>query len=169
KVPFKQTAETYYNAEVAGIDVFNPQSVNIINNWIEQQTQGLIRDMLDKIPPDAVMYLVNAIYYKADWRYQFDAKKTKREPFYITENEQVQVDMMSLGEAGTIKAYHAGNFNYLEIPYSTGQYSMGVLLPNGHDIQAVEEAFTAENLALWRTQASERNIILKMPKFKLKQ
>src|SRR5690606_18201538 len=73
KVPFKQTAESYYNAEVAGIDVFNPQSVNIINNWIEQQTQGLIRDMLDKIPPDAVMYLVNAIYYKADWRYQFDA------------------------------------------------------------------------------------------------
>lgn len=169
KVPFRETAETYYKAEVAGIDVFNPQSVNIINNWIDQQTQGLIRDMLDQIPPDAVMYLVNAIYFKADWKYQFDSKKTKKEAFYVSPGKEVQVDMMSLGEPSTIKAYPTGDFNYLEIPYSTGQYSMGILLPDGHDIQAVEEEITAENLAHWQNQAAERNIILKMPKFKLKQ
>lgn len=169
KVPFKAMAEEYYNAEVAGIDVRDPKSVGIINDWIEQQTQGLIKDMLDKIPSNAVMYLVNAIYYKADWKYQFDPANTKKEPFYVSPERQVQVDMMSFKEAGTVKAFTGQGFQYLEIPYSTGQYSMGVLLPNGHDLVEVEDQFTAENLTLWRNQAVEHNVILKMPKFKLKQ
>ena len=169
KVPFKAVAEEYYNAEIAGIDVFDPRSVDIINGWIEQQTQGLIKDMLDQIPPDAVMYLVNAIYYKADWKYRFDPAQTQKEPFYISPERQVPVDMMSFKEAGTIKIFREHAFHYLEIPYSTGQYSMGVLLPNGHDLAEVEDQFTAENLSIWRNQAVEQNVILKMPKFKLKQ
>ena len=169
KVPFRTMAEEYYKAEVAGIDVFDPKSVNIINQWIEQQTQGLIKDMVDQIPPNAVMYLVNAIYYKADWKYQFDLEKTKKEPFHISPERQVQVDMMSFKEAGTIKAFQGQGFQYLEIPYSTGQYSMGVLLPDGYDLSEVEEQFSSENLALWRSQAMEHNVLLKMPKFKLKQ
>src|SRR5690554_5789532 len=87
KVSFRTMAEKYYNAEVAGIDVFNPRSVDIINGWIERQTKGLIKDMLDRIPPDAVMYLVNAIYYKADWKYQFDPEKTQKEPFYVSSGQ----------------------------------------------------------------------------------
>src|SRR5690606_13700258 len=72
-------------------------------------------------------------------------------------------------EAGTIKAFQGQGFQYLEIPYSTGQYSMGVMLPDGYDLAGVEEQFTAENLALWRSQAMEHNVLLKMPKFKIRQ
>lgn len=169
KVPFKTMAEEYYKAEVAGIDVFNPKSVDIINGWIEQQTQGLIKDMLDQIPPDAVMYLVNAIYYKADWKYRFDPAKTQQEPFHISPGRQVQVDMMSLKEAGTLKAFQGQGYQYLEIPYSTGQYSMGILLPEAGDLAAVADQFTSENLATWRRQAREVSLILKMPKFRLRQ
>jgi serine protease inhibitor len=169
KVPFRAIAEEYYKAEVAGIDVLNPKSVDIINSWIERQTQGLIKDMLDQIPPDAVMYLVNAIYYKADWKYQFDPAKTQEEPFHISPERQVSVDMMSLKEAGTVRAFQGAGFQYLEVPYSTGQYSMGVLLPDGYDLGAVEDQFTSDNLATWRSQSREASVILKMPKFKLKQ
>jgi serine protease inhibitor len=169
KVPFKVLAEEYYKAEVAGIDVFDPKSVDIINGWIEDRTQGLIKDMLDRIPPDAVMYLVNAIYYKADWRYQFDPAKTQKEPFHISPEREVSADMMSLKEAGTVKSFQGQGFRYLEIPYSTGQYSMGVLLPDGYDLSTVEGQFTSDNLHAWRNHAQERSVILKMPKFKLKQ
>src|SRR5690606_11761291 len=133
--------EEYYKAEAAGIDVFDPKSVDVINQWIEQQTEGLIKDMLDQIPPDAVMYLVNAIYYKADWKYQFDAEKTQKEPFHISPERLVQVDMMSFREAGSIKAFQGQGFQYLEIPYSTGQYLMGVLLPDDYELAGVEEQF----------------------------
>lgn len=169
KVPFKAVAEEFYDAKVAGIDVFDPKSVDIINQWIERQTEGLIKDMLDQIRPDAVMYLVNAIYYKADWRFQFDPKKTIKAPFHIAADRQVQVDMMSFMEAGTIQSYRGEDYQYLEIPYSTGQYSMGVLIPDGYDLSAVEKDFTLENLERWRSQSVEQNVILKMPKFKLKQ
>ena len=169
KVPFRAMAEEYYNAEVAGIDVLNPTSVDIINGWIEQQTHGLIKDMLDKVPSDAVMYLVNAIYYKADWKYQFDQSKTTEEPFYISPEQSVPMDMMSVKEAATVRAFQGQGFQYLEIPYSTGQYSMGVLLPDRFDLSAVEEQFTYDNLQAWRNHAQERSVILKMPKFRLKQ
>lgn len=169
KIPFKSMAEEFYGARVAGIDVFDPKSVNVINDWIEMQTEGLIKDMLDRIPADAVMYLVNAIYYKADWRTQFDPAKTTKAPFYVAADRQVQVDMMSFKEAGTIKSYRGEDYQYLEIPYSTGQYSMGVLLSDGYDLSAVEKDFTLENLEKWRSQSVEHNVVLKMPKFKLKQ
>src|SRR5690606_7658297 len=147
---FKKLSEQFYNAEVAGIDVADPKSVRIINDWIENQTKGRIKDMLDQVPADAVMYLVNAIYYKADWRYPFDAAKTAKEAFLIW-----------------IFEYYV--FQYIDIPYSTGQYSMGILLPHDYDLSVVEDHLTSDNLSLWRSQAVEQNMILKMPKFKLKQ
>ena len=169
KAAFRQVLEDYYKAEVAGIDMFDPKSVDIINGWIERNTEGLIKDMLDRIPPDAVMYLVNAIYYKADWKYRFDAGETKKELFYIAPDKKVEVDMMSLGKGAEMKFYAGDTYNYLEIPYSTGQYSMGVVLPNGHNMEEIEGEVTLENLNLWRDQAQETNLLLKMPKFKLRE
>jgi len=169
KAPFRTMAENYYEAEVAGINVFDPKSVSIINGWIEQKTQGLIKDMLDQIPPDAVMYLVNAIYYKADWKYQFHPEKTQKEPFYISPEQKVVVDMMSVKETATVRVFQGQGFRYVEIPYSTGQYSMGVLLPEGYGLEEIEEQFSSANLATWRSQAVDDNVVLKMPKFKLKQ
>src|SRR5690606_23731810 len=166
---FKKLSEQFYNAEVAGIDVADPKSVRIINDWIENQTQGRIKNMLDQIPADAVMYLVNAIYYKADWRYPFDAAKTAKEAFHTSAHQHVSVDMMTLKEVAPIRIFQNDVFQYIDIPYSTGQYSMCVLLPHDYDLSVVEDHFTSGNLSLWRSQAVEQNIILKMPKFKLKQ
>jgi serpin B len=169
QVPFRQTAIDYYDAEIAGLEMLDPQSVNIINDWIEKQTEGLIQDMLDRIPPDAVMYLVNAIYFKADWKYQFEAKNTKKEPFYLTPGQSVQVDMMDLGNASTFKVNFSNGFYYLEIPYSTGQYSMGVLYHPDGKIDQVANLVNWENLQNWRNSSNETNLILRMPKFKLRQ
>jgi len=167
--PFKQTARDYYNAEIAGLDMLNPNSVNIINNWIAQQTNNLIRDMLDEIPSNAVMYLVNAIYFKADWKYQFDASKTKKEPFYPSPGKTVQVDMMDLDQRATFRSYFGQNYRYFEIPYSTGQYSMGILYAPDGNLDQVSGFLNFQNLEMWRKDAQEANFILKMPKFKLRQ
>jgi len=168
KVPFKDTAREYYNAEIAGLDIHNPNSVNIINNWIAQKTNNLIKDMLDGIPSNAVMYLVNAIYYKADWKYQFDASKTKKEKFYISPVNDVQVDMMTTDKATAYKTYQGNDYLYFEIPYSTGQYSMGILYNQQGDFDQISQYLNLGNLEMWRQNAQERNFILKMPKFKMK-
>ncbi|HSI76365.1 MAG TPA: serpin family protein [Lunatimonas sp.] len=167
--PFKETAEKHFRAVVDPLDMSHPQSVNIINNWIENQTQGIIKDMLDFIPGNALMYLVNAIYFKGDWKYQFPANKTAKEPFFVTPTQQIEVDMMQLGKAAAFRYYSDGELQYIEIPYSTGQYNMGILTGSDHNLDARIESFTFENLENWRTSASAANFILKMPKFKMKQ
>lgn len=169
QVPFRQTAQDYFGAEIAGLEMLDPQSVNIINDWIEKQTNHLIQDMLDYIPPDAVMYLVNAIYFKGDWQYQFDPQKTKKEPFHTAPGQSIQVDMMDLGNASTFSINSSNSFYYLEIPYSTGQYSMGVLYHPEGKIDQVASLLNWENLQAWRKNSMKSNLILKMPRFKLRQ
>lgn len=167
--PFKEAAEKHYRAVVDPLDMSNPQSVNIINNWIENQTQGIIKDMLDNIPANAVMYLVNAIYFKGDWKYQFPTNKTAKEPFFVTPTQQIEVDMMQLEKAAAFRYYSDEELQYIEIPYSTGQYNMGILTGFDHDLDTHMESLTFDNLEKWRASASEINFILKMPKFKMKQ
>jgi len=169
KTPFRETAQQYYGAEIAPLDMQDPNSVNVINNWIEQRTNNLIKEMLDNIPGNAVMYLVNAIYFKADWKYQFVASKTQRKPFYPAAGKTVQVDMMDLEKAASFKIYRDNEMTYLEIPYSSGQYTMGVLLNRDGEIDKAAEKLTVENLANWKANSRESNLILKMPKFKLRQ
>ncbi|WP_194973255.1 serpin family protein [Aquiflexum lacus] len=168
QVPFKDTAREYYNAEIAGLDMLNPNSVNIINNWIAQKTNNLIKDMLDEIPSNAVMYLVNAIYFKADWKYQFVASKTKKENFYPSPGNAVQVDMMDLDKPSAFRSYSGSGYHYFEIPYSTGQYAMGILYNQEGNLDQVSQYLNLGNLDMWRKDAQERNFILKMPKFKMK-
>jgi serine protease inhibitor len=169
QVPFRNTAQNYYNAEVAPLDMHHPGSVHIINKWIEKQTNNLIKDMLDQIPAEAVMYLVNAIYFKGDWKYQFVPSKTQKKPFHTESGNVVQVDMMDLDKGATFKTYAEQDFRYLEIPYSTGQYSMGVLINHDGDLNKVTDQLTFENLDKWRKNSHEANFVLKMPKFKLRQ
>jgi serine protease inhibitor len=166
--PFKATAQEYFQAEVAPLDMHHSNSVNVINNWIEQQTNNLIREILDQIPANAVMYLVNAIYFKGDWTYNFPRSNTKKEKFTLRDGQEIMVDMMDLGSASDLKVSFSHNeATYLEIPYSSGQYTMGVLYNESGDLSQLTSLLTKENLHHWRTSASKRGVVLKMPKFKI--
>ncbi|EOZ93192.1 Serine protease inhibitor (serpin family) [Indibacter alkaliphilus LW1] len=167
KAPFKSIANDFYDAEIAPLPMHDPNSVKVINDWVEKKTRGMIRDILDMIPPNAVMYLVNAIHYKADWKYQFDSKKTKKEPFYPSPNSPIQVDMMDLDKAATFRVYGENGYRYLEIPYSTGQYNMAILYNESGDLNQAAAALTFDNYKKWKEESQEANFILKMPKFKM--
>ncbi|WP_192347183.1 serpin family protein [Algoriphagus sp. Y33] len=167
KIPFKNAAQQYFNAEIAPLDVYDPNSVDIINHWIEKQTNNLIKDMLDFIPADAVMYLVNAIYFKGDWTYNFPKENTHKEKFTLRNGEEIMTDMMNLGEPAGFKAFSTSEYTYLEIPYSSEQYSMGILINESGDLSELYPHFTLENLDEWRSNSREANLILKMPKFKI--
>lgn len=94
KNQFKDIVTTYYNAGITGLDFSNPTSKDMINNWIEDKTNGKIKNMLDQIPADAAMYLVNAIYFKADWTFKFEKSATKKEAFNLEGGSETMVDMM---------------------------------------------------------------------------
>eukprot|EP01013_Petalomonas_cantuscygni_P045187 TRINITY_DN9795_c0_g1_i1.p1 TRINITY_DN9795_c0_g1~~TRINITY_DN9795_c0_g1_i1.p1 ORF type:complete len:418 (-),score=31.05 TRINITY_DN9795_c0_g1_i1:974-2188(-) len=164
---FADDVRDSFSAEIASLDMSNPQSKDVINQWIENNTNGMIKDMLDAVSPEAAMYLVNAIYFKADWKYRFDVGNTKKAPFYTASGQEVDVDMMQMSSPAGLRYYADGALEYLEIPYSTGQYSMGVIMDKDFELDSKMEAFTLEDLEHFRANADTSNFILKMPKFKM--
>ena len=164
---FADDVRESYSAEIASLDMSNPQSKDVINQWIENNTNGMIKDMLDAVSPEAAMYLVNAIYFKADWKYRFDADNTKKAPFYTSPGQEVTVDMMELSSPAGLRYLKEGDLEYLEIPYSSGQYTMGVIIADDFSLDTKLEAFTLDDLEHFRANADTTNFILKMPKFKM--
>src|SRR5438093_1169857 len=81
--PFLDTNRTYFDAEVAALDFASPAAPQRINDWVTRRTQGLITEIVPSpIPEGAVMYLINAIYFKGDWSQRFDRERTKTASFH---------------------------------------------------------------------------------------
>lgn len=71
-------------AAVRGLDFNDPGAAKTINSWVEQNTQGKIKEIVDDpIGRELVMFLINAIYFKGMWTYQFDPQQTRDEPFNL--------------------------------------------------------------------------------------
>ncbi len=163
---FIDVNQDYYYAEVSPLDFGDPNAVNIINGWIADKTNDLITEVLDFIPVDAVMYLINAIYFKGIWKFEFDESETEEEPFYLSNGTTKDVPMMVQEES----------FNYLsndfvravEMPYGQGNYSMIVLLPQtSKTLDEVIEVLSNETWNNWLGEfQKEEKVVIHLPRFK---
>jgi serine protease inhibitor len=82
---FLDVNESNYDAEVSALDFTSPEAVNTINNWVAENTNNKITEILDGISQDAVMYLINAVYFYGEWKYQFDKSATQDADFYLSD------------------------------------------------------------------------------------
>lgn len=96
KEEFLSTNTDVFDAKVEGVDFTNPDTVDTINGWIEESTKGKIEKMLDApLPGDVVMYLINAVYFKGTWKYEFDEEDTYDGLFTDINGNEQEVKMMS--------------------------------------------------------------------------
>ena len=135
KEPFQQDMQTYYDAKAEALDFSSPQTLNHINGWCKEKTNGMIPSILDEVDPSMVSYLLNAIYFKADWASKFDEKNTRNEAF-TTPNGITQLPLM---HQKVLIAYAKNSiFSTVSIPYGNGLWNMVVMLP--------EEGKTADDI-----------------------
>lgn len=168
KEDFLQRLEEFYEAEVAGLDFQDPGSVDTINNWVDENTESKIEKILDEIPEDMVMYLINAIYFKGDWLSKFDKDDTRKADFHLESGETVQVDMMSQKERFAV--HFSEDVRMIELPYGDSLYTMTVLMPGDAEMpldQFIEEKVTRENLSDWRDNLHVSDVPLELPKFEM--
>jgi len=166
KPEFKEALLHYYLAEIFPANFQNPATLDLINQWISDQTNGLIKNMLDQIPPDAVMYLINAIYFKADWKYSFEANKTTKTQFG-TGSGTTTVDMMYTKGANLL-FNSSSEFLFADIPYGNGQFSMSVLMAkDGKDINELIDELSARDFESIVSGARAISASLYFPKFKM--
>lgn len=163
---FLDANQEFFDAEIADLDFADPSAIDIINGWISDKTNGLIDEMIDEIGPDVVMYLINAIYFKADWAIQFDPDDTRQEPFTTGTGDRVDVPMMrvkdSFGYTESSKWY------VVDLPYGSGDFSFTAFLPKENtDLSAFAGSLTREEFVSIISQIEEDTVSVYMPRFEI--
>lgn len=166
KPEFLQTTEKYYQAKITNLDFNNPNSVNIINDWVSQNTNSKIPTIIDSIEPSAVLFLINAIYFKGNWQKEFSKSDTKEQPFTLLNGTRKQHPLMS--QKGKYSYYENNEFQAISLPYGSGRLSMYVFLPKTNvKLADFYNKLTAENWQQWMKQFSLKDGEIVLPKFKL--
>jgi len=172
---YTENAERYYGAKVTNLDfIGQPEASRItINQWVEEQTNDKIKDLLPAgtIDPITRLVITNAIYFKGDWVKQFDKERTADEDFRTASGKTVKVSMMQRTDEDAIYRYaETDDLQFLAMPYEHAggrQLSMVVLLPKGDRLALVEPSLNAETLSALQQAATSRQVRVYFPKFKL--
>ncbi len=163
------TITTYYGGNIKNMDFRNKpdDSRTEINDWVELQTEGKIRDL---IPPGVInpmtrLVLTNAIYFKGTWETRFNETLTEKASF-TTPAGSVDVDMMErTGKEAEFNYFEDSDAQIIELPYSGEDLSMLVILPKGN-LADVESNLDAEKLSMWMDSLEMQQVDLFLPKFK---
>jgi len=165
KKTFTDILARYYNAESKSFDISDPMVPKQVNGWIENKTNGLIKNMVDQLDPKTVMLLINAIYFKGKWNSQFDKVNTVPGSFYKSDGTTAQAQMMK--QTSEYNIFNGDGFTLAELPYGQGNFVMDVILPTEKDgLKNITPLITDNNLNAWLHQLGKRNTELTFPKFK---
>lgn len=124
---FIDQLQASYDADVFISDFNNTATVDDMNQWVEDQTNNLLKDTIDQLDPDTLAILMNTVYFKAAWAEQFDEDATLEEEFFINNEESTSVDMMH--QSAYFRYYEDESCQSIILPYMNGT-EMVIILPN---------------------------------------
>lgn len=163
---FIKVNQDYFNSVVKSVDFADSKTVNELNQWAAENTNNLIDHVIDETDPMALMYLMNAIYFKGVWTSEFDAKNTTKKPFFYINGKSKNVDMM----------HQKTDFNYtenqllqmVELPYGNQAFSMLVLLPKEGKMLAdiISDLQKGDSWTALASGLRKSDVDLYLPKFK---
>ncbi len=164
---FLDTLAENYGAGLRLLDFVKApeESRGTINDWVSEETEGKIEDLLppNSITPETVLVLTNAIYFNAAWSHPFDEELTHDGPFSLLDGGQVTVPMMEQTE---YFGYAEGEgYQAVELPYDGGELSMVILLPEDGRFEEFVRALDAQQVASIAKDINPQGVHLTMPKF----
>jgi serpin B len=156
-----------YDAGLRVLDfVKEPEDSRVtINDWVSDETEGKIEDLLtpDSITPLTRLVLTNAIYFNAAWSYPFDEDATHDGTFYLLDGGQVTAQMME--ETERLGYAEGDGYQLVELPYEGRNMSMVILLPDAGRFEEITAALDSETVASALKDISRQEVRLTMPKF----
>ena len=163
---FVDVDRKFYDAEVKALDFTDTEgSKKTINNWVNDKTKGKIPKIVDEITADHIMFLINAVYFKGKWKYEFKKDNTVDEPFHFADGKTENVKMMV--QETDLNYFKTSNSQGVALPYGNGHFRMIVLLPD-EDITLKEyvselnETTITDNINSFR----QNKVNVWLPKFK---
>jgi serpin B len=170
---FTALAARYYETSgVYGIDFrSNPAAARAkINQWVEDQTTGRIKDLIPQpgITPNTAIVLANALYFKDAWQRTFDPRLTRDEAFHVSATADVTTSLMRA--IGTWQYFEDDTVQVVSLPFKSGGVSMLLVVPRKVDgLAELEKRLTPEVLTRWVTGMERRSGQVFLPRFTLTQ
>ena len=164
------TRQFYDSVFESVADFTDPSAIENINDWVSQQTEGRIQDLIAPGALDALtrLILVNAVYFKGQWATQFDPEDTEPGVFKMKHDETAMVNMMQLKGKFQLSDDKVRKCFVLELPYDGKDLSMLAVLPWEDDgLASVESQLTEDVLDFWDSDLEEEKVNIQFPRFKL--
>lgn len=158
---FANDAADYYRASVGALDFSDPETaLNEVNGWVEQNTDGLIKKLLDDLDSDTAVVILNALTLKLDWKKPFTAMRELTE-FKGANGESQLVGMIQTTEKMKYGEFEQGQM--VLVPYVGEEYAMAVILP----AEGFSPAEAAASIMGRTDECADTSVMLKMPKIDL--
>ncbi len=163
---FLDAGKTWFDAQISALDFANsPASTKTINDWVSSATNGKIPSIVDKIEPQNVMFLINAIYFKGAWRDKFDPAETRDTAFYGVAGSQ---PTRMMHRHGSVSLMSTTDFMAADLPYGNGAYTMTVIVPQqGKSLDVIAASLRTDTWTSWTTQFHDVTTSVWIPKLKL--
>jgi serine protease inhibitor len=167
---FMQRNREFYGAEVANLDFGDPQAADIINAWVNSQTHGKIADIVEPpIDPLTILFLINALYFKGQWRHQFDKTATKSGVFHLPDGRGKPCPLMT--QSGTYLYLEGLGFQAISLPYGAGRLCLYVFLPAAElSLAGFLNMLGTNDVSAWNAwmgELRERDGVITLPSFKV--
>ncbi len=159
---FLQTTADYYGADIYKAP-FNEQTCKDINNWVKEKTDGMIPSALDEIPADALMYLINALAFDAEWADIYEKHQVKDGEFTKENGTKQQCELMYSTESNYFEDEKATGFLKY---YKSGKYAFVAMLPKeGVSVSEYIASLTGESLNEMLSNPEHTTVYTSIPKF----
>jgi len=167
KKPFIEINQKYFDAVVNPLNFNRLDAANIINKWCADKTNDKIKEIIQSpIQGDVMMYLINALYFKSKWQFEFDKRNTKLDDFTKDQNQKKKVNMME--QTKTLPYYADQYMQCVEMPYGNQSFSMIAILPANN--MNIDQLINHLDDVTWQkvvNNLQEQNVWLKLPRFKI--
>ena len=159
--------QTFFDAsELYEATVEPLQSLAQVNNWCNLKTHGTIPTILDELPANTLMVLLNALYFKGTWKTEFDVRNTTQKTFYNFGKTAKKVDTMILREK--FNYYYDRQVQVIELPYTKDSMTAVIILPyEGKDINEYIRDLDDDKIHSYIKKMTEEVVDLELPKFTL--
>lgn len=161
---FRETNSAFYRADIFET-AFDDAALEAINGWVAEKTDGMIPKLLSQLPADAVMYLINALAFEAEWETPYPAHKVMESTFTNHSGEAQPVTMMNATEGLYLEDQNAVGFVKY---YADRRYAFAAVLPNeGISLDDYLSNLTGSALQQLLDHRTDATVRTSLPKFSL--
>jgi serine protease inhibitor len=163
---FLSRNQEFYRAEIATLDFGDARAAATINEWVARNTSGKIEKIIDQIDRSAILFLLNAIYFKGSWAKPFDLHRSREMPFTLSGGRQKLLPMMA--QTGKFDYYAIQGFQAISLPYGAGRASMYIFLPEQRSsLRAFRRELSHKSWDVWLRHFRQAEGTIMLPRFKL--